>query len=155
MVYVAPDPCQFEIRSTGFHFAPPLQHGSSMFSPSVPRRAGPRPAPLHPTPTYWPFLRAESRAAIAAPAVVVRAVAPVNGLQHFRSTVSAIWATHLLGPPFFRSSDSVSTETTLPGDQGSESRTGGHLRHRAERLSRGSSRFEIAIATVDLCPRRR
>lgn len=71
MVHVSPDSGLFEICSAELHVAPSLQRSRAVLHPFVPRRPWPWPSSYHPTPPHGSFLRAEPRAAIAAPAAAV------------------------------------------------------------------------------------
>jgi hypothetical protein len=104
VVHVSADSSLFEFHATGFNLAPSLQRSHSMLLPSVPRRALPRPPSLHAAPAYWPFLGTEAGPAIDTSPVAIRIVAAVNSLEHFCSSVTAIWTTHSHSAPFLGSS---------------------------------------------------
>ena len=94
VVHMAPDSCLFEIHSACLNLTLPPQSWRSPIPPSLPRWAGSRPLPIHAAPAYWPLLGTEAGTAVEASPVAIGAVAAVNRLEHFCSSVSAIWTTH-------------------------------------------------------------
>src|SRR6266850_6422286 len=99
MVHVAPDSCLFEIHSACLNLTLPTQSWHPPIPPSLAQWAGPWPLPINPAPAYRPLLGTEARPAVEASPVAIRTMAAVNRLEHFCSSVSAIWATHLFTPP--------------------------------------------------------
>ncbi len=101
VVHVTLGSCFLEIHSARLNLTFPAQCWHPPIPPSLPQRAGPRPLPIHATPTYWPLLGTEARPAVHASPVAIRAVAAVHRLQHFCSPVSAVWTSHcvFLLPP--------------------------------------------------------
>lgn len=94
MVHVAPGSCLFEIHSACLNLTLPTQSWHSPVPPSLPRWAAPRPLPIHAAPAYWPLLSTEARPAVEAFPVTIRTMTSINCLEHFCSSVSAIWTTH-------------------------------------------------------------
>src|SRR5258708_32634982 len=96
-----PDSCLFEIHSARLNLTLPAQSWRPSIPPSLPQWAGPRPLPLHAAPSYGPLLGTEAGPAVEASPVAIRAVTAIHRLEHFCSSVSAIWTTHracLLSP---------------------------------------------------------
>ena len=105
VVHMAAYSSLLEIHSTRFHFALSTECSGPTFPPSLPGRSRPRPLSLHAAPSYWPLLGTEAGSAEDASSVAIRVMAPVNHLEHFCSSVSAIWTTHLFGPSSLLESD--------------------------------------------------
>src|SRR5882724_3084990 len=110
VVHMAPDSCLLEIHSAGLHLTLPSQSWSPPIPPSLPQGPGPRPLPIHATPAYRPLLGTEARPAVEASPVAIRAVTSIDSLEHFCSSVSAIWTTHLFTPSSPGSSNQASTD---------------------------------------------
>src|SRR5260370_39529007 len=91
---MAPDSCLLEFHSARLNLTLPQHSWRPPIPPSLPQWARSRPLPIHAAPAYWPLLGTEARPAVAASPVAIGAVAAVHRLEHFRSSVSAIWATH-------------------------------------------------------------
>src|SRR6266478_6797834 len=96
-----------EIHSASLNLATSPQSWRPPIAPSLPQWAPPRPLPLNAAPSYWPLLGTEAGTAVEASPVAIGAVAAVHRLEHFCSSVSAIWTTHIFTPPSFGSSELV------------------------------------------------
>jgi len=94
VVHMAPDSGLLEIQSARFNLTLLPQSWHPPIPPSLPRWAAPRPLPVNPAPSYRPLLGTEARPAIEASSVAIGTMAAVNRLEHFCSSVSAIWTTH-------------------------------------------------------------
>src|SRR5216684_5380823 len=101
VVHMAPDSCLLEIHSAGLYFAVPPESWRSQIAPSLAQWAGARPLALNAAPAHWPLLSTEARPAVQTSPVAIGTMAAVHGLEHFCSSVSAIWTTHcaFLLPP--------------------------------------------------------
>ena len=98
VVHMAPDSCLLEIHSARLDFTHSPQCRCPPNPPPLPRWATPRPLPIDAAPAYWPLLRTEAGPAVEASPVAIGAVATVDRLEHFCSSVSAIWTTHRKSP---------------------------------------------------------
>src|SRR5882724_13343462 len=90
-----PDSCLLEIHSACLNLTLPAQSWRPSIPPSLPQWAGPRPLPLYAAPSYRLLLGTESGPAVEASTVAIGAVASVNRLEHFCSSISAIRTTHV------------------------------------------------------------
>src|SRR6266849_6923616 len=96
---MAPYSCLPEVHSAHLNLALSPQSWCPAIPPSLPQRSWSGPLPLHAAPSYWPLLRTEAGPAVEASPVAIGAMAAVNGLEHFCSSVSAIWTTHRMFLP--------------------------------------------------------
>jgi hypothetical protein len=99
VVHMPPDSCLLEIHPACFNLTLPPQSWRPQTPPPFPPWATPRPLPVNAAPTYWPLLDIEARPAVEASSVAIRAVAAVHRFEHFCSSVSTIWTTHVLTLP--------------------------------------------------------
>ncbi len=141
VVYMTSDSCLLEIHSARFNLTLLPQSWHPPIPPSLPQWAGPRPLPINPAPSYRPLLGAEAGPAVEASPVAIRALAAVNRLEHFRSSVSAIWTTHLLGPPFSDFQTLFRSRKLCQLDQGAGVQNGDTHVVGQKRLSLGVARF--------------
>ena len=102
-----------------------------------------RPLPLHAAPAYWPFLGTEAGPAINTSPVAIRVMTAVNSLEHFCSSLSAIWTTHLFGPPSLLESDrrTRSQRGIFGRRRFGERNDGAQGSHRMEKITQGASRM--------------
>ncbi len=94
VIYMPPDSCLFEIHSACLNLTLPAQSWRPQTGPSLPQWRAPWPLSIHAAPAYGPLLGTKARPAVEASPVAIRAVAAVNRLEYFCSSVSAIWTTH-------------------------------------------------------------
>src|SRR5882672_9279899 len=92
---MAPDSCLLEIHSACLNLTLPTQSWHPQTAPSFPQWRAPWPLPINAAPSYWPLLGAEAGPAVEASTVAIGAVASVNRLEHFCSSISAIRTTHV------------------------------------------------------------
>jgi len=104
VVHMAANSSLLEIHPARLDLTFPTQGSRPMFAPSLPGRSGPGPLAIHATPGYGPLLGTEAGPAINTSSVAIRVVATVNWLEHFCSSVSAIWTTHRNSTPSLDSS---------------------------------------------------